>query len=49
MKEDGVLQGWVGAFGEGSLGLGMAGVDGVGDFSLKMLGVGQEGHGGGLV
>ena len=31
------------------LGLGMAGADSMGDFSLKMLGVGQEGCGGGLV
>ena len=31
------------------LGLGMAGADGTGDFSIKMLGVGQEGHGGGSV
>ena len=31
------------------LGLGMAGVDGMGDFSLKLLGVGHEGHCGGLV
>ena len=31
------------------LGLGMAGVDGMGDFSLKMSGVGQEGRCGGLV
>ena len=31
------------------LGLGMAGVDGMGEFSLKTLGVGQEGRGGGSV
>ena len=31
------------------LGLGMAGVDGMGDFSLKMSGVGREGRCGGLV
>ena len=31
------------------LGLGMAGADGMGDFSLKTSGVGHEGHGGGLV
>ena len=31
------------------LGLGMAGTNGMGDFSLKMSGVGHEGHGGGLV
>ena len=31
------------------LGLGMAGADGMGDFSLKMSGVGREGCGGGLV
>ena len=31
------------------LGLGMAGADGMGDFSLKMSGVGLEGHSGGLV
>ena len=31
------------------LGLGMAGADGMGDFSLKMSGVGRGGRGGGLV
>ena len=31
------------------LGLGMAGADGMGDFSLKMSGVGQEGCCGGSV
>ena len=31
------------------LGLGMAGVDGMGDFSLKTSGVGQEGRCGGSV
>ena len=31
------------------LGLGMAGADGMGDFSLKMSGVGCEGHDGGSV
>ena len=31
------------------LGLGMAGVDGIGDFSLKMSGVGHEGQGSWLV
>ena len=31
------------------LGLGMAGADGMGDFSLKTSGVGQEGCRGGLV
>ena len=31
------------------LGLGMAGADGMGDFSLKRSGVGREGHGGGSV
>ena len=31
------------------LGLGIAGVDGIGDFSLKTSGVGQEGRCGGLV
>ena len=31
------------------LGLGMAGADGMGDFSLKMSGVGCEGRDGGLV
>ena len=31
------------------LGLGMAGADGMGDFSLKMLGVGREGRDGGSV
>ena len=31
------------------LGLGMAGVDGIGDFSLKMSGVGREGRCGGSV
>ena len=31
------------------LGLGMAGADGMGDFSLKTSGVGQEGCGGGSV
>ena len=31
------------------LGLGMAGVDGMGDFSLKMSGVGREGRDGGSV
>ena len=31
------------------LGLGMASADGMGDFSLKMSGVGCEGRGGGLV
>ena len=31
------------------LGLGMAGADGIGDFSLKTSGVGQEGRCGGLV
>ena len=30
-------------------GLGIAGVDGMGDFSLKMSGVGQEGQCGGVV
>ena len=31
------------------LGLGMAGADGMGDFSLKTSGVGREGRGGGSV
>ena len=31
------------------LGLGIAGADGMGVFSLKMSGVSQEGHGGGSV
>ena len=31
------------------LGWGIAGADGMGDFSLKMLGVGREGRGGGSV
>ena len=31
------------------LGLGMAGADGMGDFSLKISGVGREGWGGGSV
>ena len=31
------------------LGLGMAAANGIGDFSLKMSGVGREGHGGGSV
>ena len=31
------------------LGLGMAGADGMGDFSLKTSGVGRDGWGGGLV
>ena len=31
------------------LGLGMAGVDGIGDFSLKTSGVGRGGRCGGLV
>ena len=31
------------------LGLGMAGADGMGDFSLKMSGVGHEGRDGGSV
>ena len=31
------------------LGLGMAGADGMGDFSLKTSGVGHEGQSGGLV
>ena len=31
------------------LGLGMAGADGMGDFSLKMSGVGREGRDGGFV
>ena len=31
------------------LSLGMAGADGMGDFSIKMSGVGQEGRGGGSV
>ena len=30
-------------------GLGIAGVDGIGDFSLKTSGVGREGRRGGLV
>ena len=31
------------------LGLGMAGVDGIGDFSLKISGVGRKGRRGGSV
>ena len=31
------------------LGLGMAGANGIGDLSLKISGVGREGHDGGLV
>ena len=31
------------------LGLGIAGADGMGDFSLKISGVGREGRGGGSV
>ena len=49
MKEEGVFQGWVGAFGKGGLGSGGSRCQWYGDFSLKMSGVGHEGHGGGLV
>ena len=36
-------------FAKAVLGLGMAGADGMGDFSLKTSGVGREGQGGGSV
>ena len=49
MKEEGILQGQVGAFGKGSLGSGDGWCRWYGGSFLKISGVGQEGRDGGSV